>query len=141
MYTGYEFLVKNGTEIVDKIAKDPPSMALALRAKGFVSDEVVSEVNELNETSKSKAMRLYIEAKKDVRLYPYKYPVFMDILKRHDLQVERTKKRKMCKKLLCAASAIIIVAINVTIYFICPSYSLTLFYITYSSLQYIAASK
>ncbi len=35
-------------------------MAVALRAKGFVSDEVVSEVNELNETSKSKARRLYI---------------------------------------------------------------------------------
>ncbi len=98
-------------------------MALALHAKGFVSDEVVSEVNELNETSKSKAMKLYIEAKKDVRHYPYKYkyPVFMDILKRHDLQVERTKKMKMCKKLLCAAFAIIIVAINVTIYFICLS--------------------
>ncbi len=32
--------------MVDKIANDPLSMALALRAKRFVSDEVVCEVNQ-----------------------------------------------------------------------------------------------
>ena len=91
---GYNVLVHCGEKVVGDLTKDPKTLALHLHAKRFISDDTLEEVNELNETNRNKARRLYTAVLEIVRNHPQRYAEFISIL-----EGNRTLYRDLLKEL------------------------------------------
>ena len=91
---GYNVLVQCGEKIVGDLTKDPKTIALQLHAKKFISADILEETNELNETNRSKARRLYTAVLDLVRHHPQRYGEFLSIL-----EGNRTLFRDLLKEL------------------------------------------
>ena len=96
----YNVLVHCGNKIVGEFTKEPTTLAVSLHAANFISDRTLEETNELNETKRNKATRLYTTILKNVAEHPHKYPAFISILQekkvlyRHLLEdLELTRKQ------------------------------------------------
>ncbi len=74
-------MVSCAVRIVEGLSRDPQGIATSLLAKGFISDSVLSQTIELNETKLDKARRLYTIVLQIVKLYPMKYNDFVAILR------------------------------------------------------------
>ena len=77
---GYNVLVQCGEKIVGDLTKDPKTLSLQLHAMKFISADILEETNELNETNRSKARRLYTAVLDLVRHHPQRYGEFTSIL-------------------------------------------------------------
>ncbi len=73
-------MVCNGEKIVEGISNDPGGWAISLFSKGFISDTLMEETIELNETNASKAQKLYSTLLKKVKAYPEKLDEFISLL-------------------------------------------------------------
>ena len=91
---GYNVLAQCGEKIVGDLTKDPKTIALQLHARKFISADVLEETNELNETNRSKARRLYTAVLDLVRHHPQRYGEFLSIL-----EGNRTLYRDLLKEL------------------------------------------
>ena len=91
---GYNVLVQCGEKIVGDLTKDPKTVALQLHARKFISADVLEETNELNETNRSKARRLYTAVLDLVRHHSQRYGEFLSIL-----EGNRTLFRDLLKEL------------------------------------------
>ena len=69
--------------IVEGLYRDPKGIATSLLAKGLISDSVLSQTIELNETKVDKARRLYTTVLQIVKLYPTRYNDFVAIFREH----------------------------------------------------------
>ena len=74
-------MVAGGEKIVEALSRDPKGLAQALFGKGLISNAVLDEMNELNETKTDKARRLYSAVIKVVKEYPRQYDYFIQIFK------------------------------------------------------------
>ncbi len=69
-------MVSCAEKIVEGLSRDPKGIAISLLAKGFISDSVLSQTIELNETEVDKARRLYTTVLDVVKHYPTRYDDF-----------------------------------------------------------------
>lgn len=80
---GYNVLIQCGEKIIEELMKDPKTLAIQLHAKQFISDDTLEETNELNETSRNKARRLYTAILGTVKQHPQRYADFISILEKY----------------------------------------------------------
>ncbi len=73
-------MVNKCEEIVESLSRDPNGWALSLFSKGFISDAVLDQTNELNITKNNKALTLYSALLKVVEQYPERYYDFISLL-------------------------------------------------------------
>ncbi len=76
-------MVSCAERIVEGLSRDPQGIATSLLAKGFISDSVLSQTIELNETEVDKARRLYTAVLQILKLYPERYDDFVAIFREH----------------------------------------------------------
>ncbi len=70
-------MVSLGDKIVGNLSSDPRGFALSLHSKSFISDAILEETNQLNETDTVKAQRLYSAVLTVMRSYPHRYDEFV----------------------------------------------------------------
>ena len=74
-----------GEKIVHGLSMDPKAMATSLHAKGFITDNILEEINTLSQTKTDKARCLYSAILKFVKEYPQRYSDFIQILQKYKL--------------------------------------------------------
>ncbi len=78
--TGYSVLVKCSKKIVQSLSEEPKAIALQLLSARLITPCILEKTNELNETKREKASRLYTTLLGVVEHYPHKYHEFISIL-------------------------------------------------------------
>lgn len=78
-------MVRCGEKIVGEFTKEPTALAVSLHGSNFISDRTLEETNELNETKRDKATRLYTTILKNVAENPHRYPTFISILREKEV--------------------------------------------------------
>ena len=81
-------MVAGGEKIVEALSRDPKGLAQALFTKGLISNAILEETNELNETRTDKARRLYSAVLKVIQEYPQQYDDFIEIFRQKRGQYE-----------------------------------------------------
>ena len=70
-------------KIVEGLSRDPRGLATLLLSRGLISDAVVRETIELNETKVNKAKRLFTAVLNVVKHYPERYDNFLAVFRGH----------------------------------------------------------
>ena len=93
-------MVACGDKIVEGLSREPKELALSLHTKGIIADDTLQETNELNETKRGKARRLYTAVLDVVKTYPRRFEDFVAVLQTNQLlhidllkELEETYKR------------------------------------------------
>ena len=96
----YETMVACGDKIVEGLSREPKELALSLHSKGIIADDMFQETNELNETKREKARRLYTAVLDVVKTYPRRFEDFVAVFQTNQLlhidllkELEETYKR------------------------------------------------
>ena len=77
---GHEVLVKCGVHVTQGLSRDPKTEASILHSKGFVSDELLEEITDLNVTKSCNGQKLYMAILDVVKCYPHRYTDFISVL-------------------------------------------------------------
>ncbi len=77
---GYSVLVSCSEKIVQSLSEDPKALALHLLSAGLITLSILEKTNELNETKREKATRLYTALLGVVKHHPHKYHKFVSTL-------------------------------------------------------------
>ncbi len=78
---GYSVLVKCSEKIVHSLSVEPRAIALHLFSAGLISQNILEQTNELNDTKREKAIRLYTTLLSVVKHHPHKYHKFVSTLR------------------------------------------------------------
>lgn len=81
----HDTMVACGDKIVEGLSREPKELALSLHAKGIIADDTFQETNELNETKREKARRLYTAALEVVKTYPHRFADFVAVFQKNQL--------------------------------------------------------
>ncbi|XP_064384769.1 uncharacterized protein LOC135333680 isoform X3 [Halichondria panicea] len=90
--TGYSVLMSCSEMIVQSLSEDPKALALHLLSAGIITVSILEATNELNETKREKATRLYTALIGVVKHHPHKYDVFVSTLRRNPLHTDLVRE-------------------------------------------------
>ncbi len=76
-------MVSCAVRIIEGLSRDPKAIATSLLSRGLISDNVLSETIELNETKVDKARRLFTAVLSVVKRFPKRYDDFVAIFREH----------------------------------------------------------
>ncbi|XP_064385275.1 uncharacterized protein LOC135334138 [Halichondria panicea] len=85
---GYSVLVSCSEKIVQSLSEDPKALALHLLSAGLITLSILEKTNELNETKREKATRLYTALLGVVKHHPHKYHEFVSTLRLNPLHTD-----------------------------------------------------
>ncbi|XP_064404111.1 uncharacterized protein LOC135349511 isoform X2 [Halichondria panicea] len=85
---GYSVLVSCSEKIVQSLSEDPKALALHLLSAGLITMSILEKTNELNETKREKATRLYTALLGVVKHHPHKYHEFVSTLRLNPLHTD-----------------------------------------------------
>ncbi len=75
-------------KIVQSLSEEPKAIALGLLSAGLITECILEKTNELNETKREKATRLYTALLGVVKQDPQKYHEFVSTLRLHSLYTD-----------------------------------------------------
>ena len=75
--------MKYSDRIINRLSPEAKSIAIGLHSAGFVSQQILDETLELEETNADKGRRLYRTVLEVVRHFPHRYRKFLAILHEH----------------------------------------------------------
>ncbi len=81
-------MVSCAERIIEGLSRDSIGIAISLFSKGLISDAVMMETIELNETKVDKARRLFTAVLEAVKLNPGRYDDFLAILREHGVYTD-----------------------------------------------------
>ncbi len=102
-------MVSCAEKIVEGLSRDPKAIATSLLSRGLISDTVLRETIELNETKVDKARRLHTTVLDVVKLYPERYDDFLAIFREHGgmytdlLELLEIKGMLECSQFVCVS--------------------------------------
>ncbi len=89
---GYSVLVSCSEKIVQSLSEDPKALALHLLSAGLITVSILEKTNELNETKREKATRLYTALLGVVKHHPHKYHEFVSTLRLNPLHTDLVRE-------------------------------------------------
>lgn len=81
----HDLMVKNCSQIIDGLAKDPKKLSISFYSHGFISRSTFDELHELPRTNKDKARTLYSAITSIVRNYPERFNDFIQVLEEDEI--------------------------------------------------------
>ncbi len=78
--------------IVQSLSEDPKALALHLMSAGIITVSILEATNELNETKREKATRLYTALIGVVKHHPHKYHEFVSTLRLNPLHTDLVRE-------------------------------------------------
>ena len=89
---GYSVLVSCSEKIVQSLSEDPKALALHLLSAELITVSILEKTNELNETKRKKATRLYTALLRVINHHPHKYHEFVSTLKLNPLHTDLVRE-------------------------------------------------
>ncbi len=81
----YNTMVQCSVPLSHAMSKDPTLLAQALLGKGIITQSTVDEIVQLDEIKSAKGSRLYSAVVSEVRNFPKRFAVFVQILRQDKL--------------------------------------------------------
>ena len=81
-------MVSCAERTIEGLSRDPKRIVTSLLSRGLISDTVLSETIELNETKVDKARILFKTVLEAVKLHPGRYDDFLAILREHEVYTD-----------------------------------------------------
>ncbi len=91
-------MVRCSENIIQSLSEDPKTLASRFLQAGLISQDILEQTNELNETNRDRARRLYTTLLGVVTHHPHKYHEFVSILRPNPLHTDLvTELDNYCK--------------------------------------------
>ena len=81
-------------KIVQSLSEEPKAIALGLLSAGLITECILEKTNELNETKREKATRLYTALLSVVKQHPHKYQELVSTLRLHPVHTDLVTELK-----------------------------------------------